>query len=127
MKTRKRLALIDDDADFRRIVRAWLAARYEVAAYADAETLLGATAPPPDLVVSDVKMPGLNGFRLCEKVRADPRFASTRFLFLTGVDSDEGFLLGLEAGADAYLAKPVERLRLLEKVAELLERSGAPA
>lgn len=124
---RKRLALIDDDADFRRIVRSWLAGRYEVAAYAGAEELLAADAPPPDLVISDVKMPGLNGFKLCERLRADPRFLRVPFLFLTGVDSDEGFLLGFEAGADGYLAKPVERLRLLEKVAELLERRGAPA
>lgn len=124
---RKRLALIDDDPDFRRIVKLWLSGRYDVAAYEGAEQLLAGSAPAPDLVVSDVKMPGLNGFKLCERLRADPRFARVPFLFLTAVDSDEGFLLGFEAGADAYLAKPVERLRLLEKVAELLERRQAPA
>lgn len=124
---RRRVALIDDDADFRRIVRSWLAARYEVASYEDAEALLAAQGPPPDLVVSDVKMPGLNGFKFCERVRADPRLSRVPFLFLTAVDCDEGFLLGFEAGADAYLAKPVERWRLLEKVAELLERAGARA
>lgn len=124
---RRRVALIDDDADFRRIVRRWLSGRYEVACYADAEELLAGQGPPPDLVISDVNMPGLNGYTFCERVRADPRLARVPFLFLTGVDCDEGFLLGFEAGADAYLAKPVERRRLLEKAAELLERSGAPA
>lgn len=124
---RKRLAFIDDDPDFRRIVRSWLAARYDVAAYAGAEELLAAPDPAPDLVISDVKMPGLNGFKLCERLRADARFARVPFLFLTGVDCDEGFLLGFEAGADGYLAKPVERLRLLEKVAELLEKRPQPA
>lgn len=124
---RRRLAFIDDDPDFRRIVRSWLAARYEVAAYVGAEELLAAAGPAPDLVISDVKMPGLNGFKLCERLRADARFAHVPFLFLSGVDSDEGFLLGFEAGADGYLAKPIERLRLLEKVAELLERRRQPA
>jgi DNA-binding response OmpR family regulator len=124
---RRRVALIDDEADFRRLVRSWLAGRYAVDAYESAEALLASTRPPPDLVVSDVKMPGLNGFAFCEKVRADPRLARVPFLFLTGVDCDEGFLLGFEAGADAYLAKPVERARLLERVAELLERTRAAA
>lgn len=126
-RSRKRLALIDDDPDFRRVVRLWLSGRYEVDDYAGAEELLASRALAPDLVVSDVKMPGLNGFKLCERLRADPRFSRVPFLFLTGVDSDEGFLLGFEAGADGYLAKPVERLRLLEKVAELLEERRAPA
>lgn len=124
---RRRVALIDDEADFRRLVRSWLAGRYAVESYDSAEALLAAPGPPPDLVISDVKMPGLNGFKLCERVRADPRLARARFLFLTGVDCDEGFLLGFEAGADAYLAKPVDRPRLLEKVAELLEGSRAAA
>jgi DNA-binding response OmpR family regulator len=124
---RKRLALIDDDADFRRVVRLWLSGRYDVEAYPGAEELLAAREPAPDLVISDVKMPGLNGFKLCERLRADARYARVPFLFLTGVDSDEGFLLGFEAGADGYLAKPVERLRLLEKVAELLEKRRQPA
>jgi CheY-like chemotaxis protein len=121
----KRVALIDDDADFRRLVRRWLEPRYRVDSYEGAEELL-ASGSLPDLVISDVKMPGLNGFRFCEAMRRDPRLARVPFLFLTGVDCDEGFLLGLEAGADAYLAKPVERLRLLEKAAELL-RAAAPA
>jgi DNA-binding response OmpR family regulator len=124
---RRRVALIDDEADFRRLVRRWLSGRYEVETYESAEALLAAPGPAPDLVISDVKMPGLNGFKLCEMVRADPRLSRVPFLFLTGVDCDEGFLLGFEAGADAYLAKPVERRRLLERAAELLERTHAPA
>lgn len=124
---RPRIAVIEDDAEFRAIVAGWLRPRYEVAAYAVAEELLAGAAPAPDLVISDVKLPGLNGFRCCEELRKDPRFAGVPVLFLTGVDSDEGFLLGLEAGADAYLTKPVERLSLLEKIGELLERSRAGA
>lgn len=121
-----RVAVIDDDADFRAIVRRWLAPRYRTAGFAAAEQLL-ASDDIPDLVLLDVKMPGLNGFRLCERLRSDPRFAGVAVLFLTGVDCDEGFLLGAEAGADGYLTKPVERLALLEKVAALLERRQARA
>lgn len=124
--SRDRIAVIDDDADFRALVRRWLVPRYQTAGYADAEELL-ASGEIPDLVLSDVKMPGLNGFRLCERLRADPRFAGVPVLFLTGVDCDEGFLLGEEAGADGYLTKPVERLTLLEKIGALLERRHARA
>lgn len=124
--SRPRVAVIDDDPDFRAVVRRWLSARYDTAGYPNAEALL-ASGEAPDLVVSDVKMPGLNGFRLCERLRADARFAGVPVLLLTGVDCDEGFLLGEEAGADGYLTKPVERLTLLEKVGGLLERRHAGA
>lgn len=120
---RARIALVEDEGDFRAILRRWLSPRYDTMSFLDAEDLLESDpdAVVPDLVISDVRMPGLNGFRLCETLRADPRYAGVPVLLLTGVDSDEGFLLGLEAGADAYLTKPVERAQLLEKIAELLE------
>lgn len=124
--SRLRVAVIDDDPDFRAVVRRWLSARYDTAGYSDGEALL-ASGEAPDLVVSDVKMPGLNGFRLCERLREDARFAGVPVLLLTGVDCDEGFLLGEEAGADGYLTKPVERLALLEKIGGLLERRHAGA
>jgi DNA-binding response OmpR family regulator len=123
---RPRVALVEDDPDFRAIVRGWLRARYDTISFESAEEWLDGDeeALAPDLLITDVKMPGLNGFKLCETVRAHPAYADLPILFLTGVDSDEGFLLGQEAGASAYLTKPVERAVLLAKIEELLRVKG---
>jgi CheY-like chemotaxis protein len=120
---RSRIAIIDDEPDFRAIVRGWLSPRYDTMSFANAEELLDSDPDSlaPDLVVTDVRMPGLSGFRVCEILRAHPRLSDVPVLILTGVGSDEGFLQGVEAGAAAYLTKPVERTRLLGKVAELLD------
>lgn len=126
-KTEKRplIAVVEDDPDFRAIVRSWLKPRYDTVSYESADALLDDDPDEfaPDLLITDVKMPGLNGFRLCETLRKHPRFDRLPVLFLTGVDSDEGFLLGQEAGASAYLTKPVERKTLLEKISTLLEQN----
>ncbi len=124
---RARIALVEDEGDYRAILRRWLAPRYDTMSFLDAEDLLESDpdAVVPDLIISDVRMPGINGFRLCETLRSDPRYGEVPVLLLTGLQSDEGFLMGLEAGADAYLTKPVERPRLLQKVRELLELRAA--
>lgn len=126
MKTETRVdralvAVVDDEADFRGLVSRWLKQDYEVIGMSDGEDLLTWDwAEPPSLVILDVKMPGVNGFTLCQRLRADPRFAKVPVLFLTGVDSDEGFLLGLDAGASSYMTKPVERKALLQRIREIL-------
>lgn len=120
---RRRIVLVEDDPDYREILRGWLQPRYDTMSFESADELLE-TDPDEfatDLLITDVKMPGLNGYRLCEILRKNPRFDRLPVLFLTGVGSDEGFLLGYEAGASAYLTKPVERATLLEKIATLLD------
>lgn len=119
---RARIVVIDDEPDFRKVVVRWLSDRYDTLSFESAEDLLESEeeSVEPDLIITDVKMPGLNGFRLCERLRGHPRYAHVPILFLTGVDSDEGFLLGQEAGGSAYLTKPVERDLLLQRVEELL-------
>jgi DNA-binding response OmpR family regulator len=122
-RDRARIAIVDDEGDFRAILRAWLAPRYDTLSFLDAEDLLesGAESLPLDLIISDVRMPGMNGFKLAETLRGDPRWARVPILFLTGLDSDEGFVMGWEAGGAAYLAKPVERKDLLDKIESLLQ------
>lgn len=124
---RARVAIVEDDPDFRAIVQGWLAPHYDTISFENAEEWLDGDedALAPDLLISDVKMPGVSGFKLCEEIRKIPAYASLPILFLTGVDSDEGFLLGQEAGASAYLTKPVERTVLLAKVETLLRQSRA--
>ena len=119
---RRCVALVEDDADFRSIVGRWLQAEYDTVSFGDGEPLLTAGAEiAPDLIIMDVKLPGLNGYSLCRRIHEQKRFAGVPVLFLTGVDSDEGFLLGLDAGAASYMAKPVERADLLARVRELID------
>jgi DNA-binding response OmpR family regulator len=122
-KTERRVvALVEDDAEFRNIVSRWLQPEYDTVGFADGEPLLSSDRElVPDLIVMDVKLRGLNGYSLCKKIHEQPRFAGVPVLFLTGVDSDEGFLNGIEAGAASYMAKPVERNDLLARVRELVD------
>lgn len=119
---RARIALVDDEGEFRAILRRWLAPRYDTMSFLDAEDLLESEpdAVAPDLIISDVMMPGMDGYRLRQTLRGDPRYASVPVLFLTSLDSDEAFLHGMEAGGEGYLAKPVERERLLECIEQIL-------
>ncbi len=119
---RPRIAVIDDDSDFRAMLRIQLRGRYDTLSYESAEEWLAddEDAILPDMIITDLKMPGLSGFKLCETIRSRPRYASVPILFLTGVDSEDAYLLGQEAGADALLTKPVEREVLLGKIESLL-------
>lgn len=119
---RRCVALVDDDEEFRSIVARWLQAEFDTVSFPDGGSLLAAAEdyPAPDLIVTDVKMPGLNGYSLCQQAREHPKLAGVPVLFLTGVDSDEGFLLGLDAGGASYMTKPVERTALLARVRELV-------
>jgi DNA-binding response OmpR family regulator len=76
----------------------------------------------PDVVISDVNMPGLDGFSLCRKLRGEQNFVP--LLLLTSRDSDIDEALGLELGADDYLAKPFSTRVLLARTAALLRREA---
>lgn len=75
----------------------------------------------PDLVILDLKLPGLDGFKVCENIRKDPRLRDTRILAITGQDSAENRKKIMDAGADDYLPKPFGIEELLEKVKGFLQ------
>lgn len=102
-------------------------AGYRVTRAADgALALAAARSAPPDLIVSDVLMPGLNGYDLCAACRADAALRNIPFILLTDLDGSLDVLRGLQAGADRYLAKPVSSDRLLAAVRELLAAPARP-
>ncbi|NJN74557.1 MAG: response regulator [Limnothrix sp. RL_2_0] len=70
----------------------------------------------PDLVLCDWIMPGMTGIEVCQKIKSNPDFASTIFILLTGKSSLEDQVFGLEAGADDFLNKPVEKNQLLARI-----------
>jgi DNA-binding response OmpR family regulator len=86
------------------------------------EALELADREQPDLIISDVKMPIMDGVEFCWMIRENSKIPMVPFVFLTGYDDDDLQINGFRAGADAYLLKPVQRSKLLNIVASLINR-----
>jgi anti-anti-sigma factor len=115
--TMGRVLVADDNADMREYLARLLGARYHVHTVPDgAAALAEATAQPPDLIVSDVMMPGVNGLRLVTALRADPRTARVPVLLLSARAGQDAATEGLTTGADDYLVKPFTAGELLARV-----------
>jgi PAS domain S-box-containing protein len=108
----------DDNADMREyLTRLLRSAGHRVHAVADGQAALeAARAKVPDVIVSDVMMPRLDGLQLVAALRADPRTASAPVLLLSARAGQEASIEGLEAGADDYLVKPFSSAELLARV-----------
>lgn len=79
----------------------------------------------PALALVDYMMPGMNGLEFCRWVRQHPDHTAMRFVLLTGMDSDATFAEARDAGADAVVTKPFDRLELLARLNSLLELPNA--
>ena len=116
-KTRAKVVLADDNADMRDYVRRLLMSDYEVIAIADGREALEAVREhKPDLLLTDVMMPNLDGFGLLKALRADPEIASIPVVVLSARAGEESRIEGLKAGADDYLIKPFTARELLARV-----------
>ncbi len=119
---RPRVILADDNADMREYIARLLAENYAVTAVADGQAALEAALQVcPDLVLSDVMMPRLDGFALLEKMRADRGLQSVPVILLSARAGEDARVAGLEAGADDYLIKPFHARELLAKVNSTLK------
>jgi signal transduction histidine kinase/HPt (histidine-containing phosphotransfer) domain-containing protein len=115
--SRPRILWADDNADMRHYVARLLGRDYEVLAVADGKAALeAARAAPPDLVLSDVMMPHLDGFGLLKALRADERTRRLPVILLSARAGEESALEGLEVGADDYLVKPFSAKELLARI-----------
>jgi CheY-like chemotaxis protein len=114
---RPRILWADDNADMRGYVGRLLAEHYDVTAVGDGTAALAAArAAPPDLVLSDIMMPGLDGFELLRELRAEERTRSVPVILLSARAGEESAVEGLHAGADDYLVKPFSARELLARV-----------
>ncbi|HEX3960563.1 MAG TPA: SpoIIE family protein phosphatase [Trebonia sp.] len=118
-----RVLVADDNADMREyLARLLRTAGYQVTTVADGQAALDAVrAGAPDLVISDVMMPRLDGLGLVAAVRADARTAAVPVLLLSARAGQEASIEGLRAGADDYLVKPFSAVELLARVRSNLE------
>jgi signal transduction histidine kinase/serine phosphatase RsbU (regulator of sigma subunit)/DNA-binding response OmpR family regulator len=119
---RRRMLVVDDNPDMRDYITGLLTPLYDVETAPDgAVALRQARAHPPDLVLTDVMMPELDGYGLLLALRADPRTTHVPVVMLSARAGDNAAVEGLEAGADDYLVKPFAARELLARVRANLE------
>jgi signal transduction histidine kinase len=119
---RARILLADDNADMRDYVTRLLHAAYDIQSVRDGqEALHAARALRPDLILSDVMMPRLDGFGLLAAIRADTDLRDMPVILLSARAGEEARLEGLDAGADDYLVKPFSARELLARVRSNLD------
>ncbi len=120
--TRGRVLVADDNPDMREYLAGLLSARWRVDAVEDGEAALAAAREdPPDLLLSDVMMPGMDGASLVRALRSDPRTSHIPVVLVSARAGEEAVIDGLETGADDYLVKPFAARELLARVQTHLE------
>lgn len=120
----KRLLVVDDEPNLLRAVAACLKAEdFEVStARTGNEALMQLAESIPDLIISDIRMPGMDGYKLARQLRGSPRTALVPIVFLTAKDETADRIEGFRAGIDAYLTKPFEPAELVAVVKGILNR-----
>jgi DNA-binding NarL/FixJ family response regulator len=120
----KRLLVVDDEAKLLRAVAVTMREEgYEVAtARSGAEALVSVNASVPDLIISDIRMPGMDGHQLARALRSNPRTELIPVIFLTAKGERRDRLAGIRAGVDAYLTKPFDPEELIAVVSNILRR-----
>lgn len=122
--TKRTILLVDDDVTLREL----LADALEIVGFRvlragnGEEGVAAALAGKPDLVISDITMPEMNGWELCQTLRTLPSTRAVPFLFLSSLDKVPDKLKALRLGADDYLTKPFQLATVLGKVQQLIGR-----
>lgn len=123
-----KILLADDSVTIQKVVELTFSDQAsEVTTVSDgAAALEKAQSQRPDIILSDVIMPGMNGYELCQTVKSDPNLKGIPFLFLKGTFESFDEDKARQCGADGFIVKPFESQELINKVAELVNRLAAP-
>ena len=118
------MLVVDDEPNLLRAVAACLKAEdYEVStARSGREALMQLAEAVPDLIISDIRMPGMDGYKLARQLRGSPRTALVPIVFLTAKDETADRIEGFRAGVDVYLTKPFEPDELIAVINGILNR-----
>lgn len=122
MSTKGKILIVDDEKDLVDMVKMRLeTAGYEsITAYDGQEGLTKARKEKPDLIILDLMLPKIDGYKVCTMLKRDQRYMKIPIVMFTARAQESDEKLGKEVGADAYITKPFEPKALLGKIEELL-------
>jgi DNA-binding NarL/FixJ family response regulator len=121
----KKILVVDDDSILRKVLQNSLEQKgYQVISVGSGkEALIKFNQDIPDIIVSDISMPEMDGFEFCRQLRSQPSGKLTPFIFLSAKNELDDRIQGHTIGADSYLSKPFEMKELLANIEALIERS----
>lgn len=121
-----RILLADDSLTIRKVVELTFSDEdFTIDSVGDgAEAFEHARAQRPDIIISDVIMPGLNGYELCRRIKSDPTLQSVPFLFLKGTFESFSEENAASCGSDGFIVKPFESQEMIAKVRKMIERAA---
>lgn len=122
MGNKKKILIIEDDKDINRTLylRLQMEGFEVISAHDGFEGFYKATTQQPDLIILDLKLPGLPGEQICRDLRKDERYAALPIIMLTAKDKDVDRVIGKVIGANQYMSKPFDMDKLLENISLLL-------
>jgi DNA-binding response OmpR family regulator len=128
MSSPSRVLIAEDDPQSLELLEAYLAdSSYEVRTAAEGEEALRQVREwRPDLILLDVMMPKISGFEVCKQIRADAQSRSMGVLMITALDQPSDIERAVEAGADDFLTKPINKTELLRRIPALLASRQNP-
>ncbi len=119
---RNKILIIEDNYDMRQYIRGELINEYDIEEAIDGEDgFEKALSYGPDLIISDIMMPQMDGIELCNKLKTDERTSHISIILLTARSSQQSMINGLENGADEYLTKPFNRDELQLRIHNMIE------
>jgi DNA-binding response OmpR family regulator len=119
------LVIEDDEIVAKTIERSLRGEEYKISLMnSGVDGLKAARSRPPDLVILDVVMPGMDGYKVCREMRNDPLVSSVPIMFLTAKVKDDDKIVGFNAGCDDYLTKPYNVDELILRVKAILRRTN---
>ncbi len=123
---KRSILVVEDEEDIRELVSYTLLKEgYQVASVASGEEALAIVeAKPPDLIVLDLMLPGIDGLTVCQRLRANPKTSGLAIVMLTARGEEADIVGGLNMGADDYITKPFSRNVLLARIRAVLRNTG---
>lgn len=123
--SKKRILLVDDEVAFVEVVKKRLEFHgFDILTAHDGQTALEISREEhPDLILLDLMLPKLDGYKVCKILKFDENFKDIPIILLTALTQESDIKLGYEIGADLYMTKPFDSEELLKNINELIEKS----